>query len=136
MWDLMISFIKSKRKNTKFERLLWLGVGLLAWMPLLAVLFDHGGELFTSLGFAAFFAGTAIIGRFLNWGPTVPCAILGIAIFVLFTDPIASSHEEAVFKDLGVPLIGAVFGAIIGLCVEWDLSHPQNLATPKDETPN
>ena len=61
----------------------------------------------------------------LNWGPVIPCSILGIAVLTLFTDPITSSHEEALFKDLGVPLIGATLGAMIGIIIDWNLTHPQ-----------
>lgn len=124
----MISLFNSKRKNTKFERVLWLGVGLLSLLPLLAVLSENPADLFSDfrMGFFAFLAGIAILGLLLNWGPSVPCSILGIALLVLFTDPIASSHEEALFKDLGIPLIGAVLGATIGLLIEWNLAHPRD----------
>ena len=123
----MISLLKSKRAITKFERLLWFGVGVISLLPLLAVLSENPANLLTDfrMAFFVFFAGIAFLGLLLNWGPVIPCSILGIAVLTLFTDPITSSHEEALFKDLGVPLIGATLGAMIGIIIDWNLTHPQ-----------
>jgi hypothetical protein len=131
----MIPLLQSKRRTTKFERLLWLGVGMISLLPLFAVLSENPADLLTDfrMGFFVFFAGIAAIGWLLNWGPVVPTSILGIAILTLFTDPISSSHEEALFKDLGVPLIGATLGALIGLLIDWNLTHPPQSESSSDE---
>lgn len=123
----MISLFRSNRKNTKSERVLWWTVGLLSIFPLLAVLLENPTGLFTDfrMGFFAFFAGIAIAGLLLNWGPLIPCSILGMAIFAFLGPKQASSYEEAVFQDLGIPLFGTVFGAMIGLFSDWSVSHPQ-----------
>jgi hypothetical protein len=122
----MIRLIKSNRKSTRFERLLWFGVALISLPPLLAVLSGNPADLFTDyrMAFFAFFAGIAAIGLSMNWGPVIPGSIWGIAILMIVTDPISSSNEEAIFKALGVPLIGAVLGAVFGIMVDRDLSHP------------
>jgi len=131
----LIPLLKSKRRSTKFERLLWLGVGLISLLPLFAVLSENPADLLTDFrtGFFAFFAGIATIGWLLNWGPVVPSAILGIAIFSFLTDPISGSHEEALFKDLNVPLIGATLGAMIGLLIDWNLTHPPETESNTDD---
>jgi len=120
-----LSLLKSNRKSTRFERLLWVGVGAISLVPLLAVLSESPADFFTDFraAYCAFFAGVATTGLLLNWGPVVPCSILGVVVLEIFIDPIASSHEEAVFKALGIPLLGATLGAIIGLAIDRKLTH-------------
>jgi hypothetical protein len=42
-----------------------------------------------------------------------------LASFILFNPCVQSfSHEEAVFREVGVPMFGAIFGAFLGLVIE------------------
>ncbi len=131
----MIPLLKTKRKPTKFERSLWLGVGLISLLPLFAVLAENPANLLTDfrMGLFAFFAGIATIGWLLNWGPVVPSSILGITTFTFLTSPVSSSHEAAVFNLLGVPLIGATLGSMIGLLIDWNLAHSPRTDSNSDE---
>ena len=135
----MIKLVISNRKPGKLERLLWISVGLISLLPLSVVLSENPADFFTDFftdfrtACCAFFAGIATFGLLFNWGPVVPSSILGIAVLTLLTDPIASSHEEAVFKVLVIPLIGAAIGAMIGLMIDWRLTHPQVLKSNSDE---
>ena len=43
------------------------------------------------------------------------------------------SPEEAVFKDLGIPLIGAVLGAMMGWMFDCNMDHDQAIRSHSDE---
>ena len=130
----MISIFRSNRRPSKLERVLWFGVGLIALLPLLAVITENPGDILTDfrMAYSALFVGIAVIGLLLNWGPAIPCSILGIAISTVFTKTITSSHEEALFNDLGIPLIGATLGAIVGIMIDSNLTHPDLVETAMD----
>ncbi|WP_298868309.1 hypothetical protein [uncultured Gimesia sp.] len=85
------------------------------------------------MAYFIFFAGIATSGLLFNRGAIVTCSILGIVVLMIFTDPISSSHEEAAFKDFVVPLIGATSGAIIGLMIDWNLTHPTTIEPNPDD---
>ncbi len=125
----MIALLRSKRKLARFERGLWIIIGLMSSLPLSAVLMENPSELFMDfrMVFFVFFYGIATIGLVFNWGPIVPCTILGIVILRIFTDPIASSYEEAAFDDYVIPTMGSITGAIFGLMIDWILTHPPTI---------
>jgi hypothetical protein len=115
------------RKRSWLALLMWMSVWVISLLVLLAVLREDSGDFFTDsrTAFGVLLAGIATVGLIFNWGPVVPCSILGAAVTSLFSEPIASSHEQAVFKDLGIPLIEAALGALLGFVIDWPLSHPQ-----------
>ena len=76
------------------------------------------------MAYLVFFAGIATFGLLFNWGPIIPCTILGMVIPMIFTDPISSTHQEAVFKEYIAPTMGAISGAIIGLMIDRNLTSP------------
>ena len=145
----VIPLIKSKRRNTILERALWLAVGLLALFPLYGLLdrlmYPGGPRLDIQIGvltvdicvvFVVLFIGIAVFGAVLNWGPTVPCMILGIMIPPFFVSPVASSHAEALFKDLGIPTIGAICGFVIGSLMDRSLQSCVERCWPDEEHPS
>lgn len=48
----------------------------------------------------------------------IPRMFICVGVFMALTNPVSSSHEEAVLKDLGVPLAGAICGAVLGLFLD------------------
>lgn len=102
------------RAKTRFhvrDLVLWSVVDVFAL--LLVCVGNHIGQL---IGISL--ASLTCLGVFLRWGPVVPCMFLGMGIFSVLTCPVSSSHEEAAFKLLGVPAIGAICGAIVGFLLE------------------
>lgn len=131
----MISLLRSKRKITKVERVLWIIIGLMSFLPLSAVLLDNPSELFTDFRmiFFVFFYGMAALGLLFNWGPIVPCSIFGIVVSMIFTDPVSSSHMEAVIKVYVVPTIGSIIGAIFGFLIDWNLNYLSTIELDPDD---
>ena len=77
----------------------------------------------------------SVIAALQHWGPIIPCMFFGMIAFSLLTSPISSSHEEAAFKAFGVPLIGAVIGAIFG--VIWESTRKtSSIKCPDSATTN
>lgn len=64
------------------------------------------------------FLSLRVIAKYCHWGSIVPGMLLGAFMASITTPALASSHEEAVFHDLGRPLIGAVIGAIFGAILD------------------
>ncbi len=111
---------------------MWYAVALLAILPLFAAISESDGWILTDFRMMYVYSlvGIAAFGICLNWGPFVPCVILTYFLFILMTDPISSSYEEAFQKDYVVPLTGAIFGAMIGAFFEWNLSnHAETIET-------
>ena len=128
----MISLIKSKRKRTKSERRLWLATGLLAslcFFEFLSALRDGFPIELAQIGLWVIITGSTLLGILLSWGPLVPCSLLGWFVFLIFASPVSSSPVEAVINQFGIPLIGTVIGACIGLYYDWILLHPEDAAT-------
>ncbi|QDT45556.1 hypothetical protein Pan241w_56820 [Gimesia alba] len=133
----MISLLQSKRKTTRFERVLWISVGLITFLPLSAVLMENPSDVFSDsrMAYLVFFGGIATSGILCNWGPIIPCTILGMGFLMIFTDPISSTHQEAVFKEYIVPMMGAISGAIIGLMIDWNLTSPSTIKQNPNDIP-
>jgi hypothetical protein len=114
------------RKKTRFyliDCILWSVVGVLAVLPLgiVAVEICAGCQFdWITLFIGIVPASLSCLGLFLRWGPTVPCMFLAMLVsFILFNPPVQSgSKEEHVFRELGVPMFGAIFGAFLGLVIE------------------
>ena len=96
--------------------ILWLIVGMLGAIPTIAVWFDgsswDGFHCWTNDGV------TLRCRPLAKLGPVIPAMFLGATAFALMTDPIARSHTEAVWKDPGVPVAGALLGAVIGFLAD------------------
>jgi hypothetical protein len=103
----------------------------ISWFFVISDLASYLHDDWLGLGLISYLTLICVAGNVRNWGPLVPCTILGMVVAALGTDPISSSAVEAVFKSLGVPLIGAILGFFCGLFwerVRWDnerLSEPQ-----------
>ena len=54
---------------------------------------------------------------------------------MIFTDPISSTHQEAVFKEYIAPMMGAISGAIIGLMIDWNLTSPATIKQNPNDIP-
>mgnify|MGYP003630874323 FL=1 len=117
--------------------MLWISVGLISFLPLSAVLMDNPSDVLTDfrMAYLVFFAGIATSGLLFNWGPIIPCTILGMGILMIFTDPISSTHQEAVFKEYIAPMMGAISGAIIGLMIDWNLTSPATIKQNPNDIP-
>jgi hypothetical protein len=108
------------------DRILWIVVGVLAAVLLASVAWGYqDGFPLNRIGLVI---GTALgsltaLGLLCRGGPIVPCMILGMVVFSSLTSPFAHSHQEAVFKDLGVPLIGAICGALFGFMLDFQRSR-------------
>ena len=103
---------KAQSRPVSGSVLLWLVVGTMA-------------AILTFSGFpeTRFIVGLVVVvlcavGLWLNWGPMIPSMFIGATVFALMTDPISSSHIEAVWKGIGVPIAGAIFGAIVGFIMD------------------
>jgi len=103
------------------DRILWSIIGLLGAYLLLIVLSEAvRGWGINLLGIivGSALATVTVLGLLWRWGPIIPCMFLGVAIFSLLTSPTSSSYEENVYKDLGVPVMGATLGVLFGFCWE------------------
>lgn len=105
---------------------LWSVVGLLPVFLLTIVALEFRTD--GSLNRVGLVIGSTIalltgLGLFRRWGPLIPCTLVGMVVLTLLSSHIASSYEEAVFQDLGLPLIGAVCGSIVGFCIEFHWRH-------------
>lgn len=125
----------SSRKPRKIVRLLWIGVGLSSLLPMMVVLRENRADFFTDFrtAISIFLGVLATCGLLFSWGVVIPCIGLGMLVANLLTVPIASSPEEAVFKDLGIPLIGAVLGAMMGWMFDCNMDHDQAIRSHSDE---
>jgi|JI9StandDraft_2_1071091.scaffolds.fasta_scaffold97733_1 hypothetical protein len=115
----------SSREPGKLARLLWMGIGLISLLSMAVVLRENRADFFTDFrtAISIFLGVLATCGLLFNWGAVIPCIGLGILVVKLLTNPIAGSPEEAVFKDLGIPLIGAVLGAMMGWLFDGNVGH-------------
>jgi len=119
---------RTKKRFSVLDLILWSVVGGIAALWLVGVALELPNRFrlnHTDLIIGIVLTSLTCLGVFLRWGPVIPCMFLGMGIFSLLTSPISSSHEEVVFKDLGVPLMGAIFGAIFGYVVESQRPCPK-----------
>jgi hypothetical protein len=116
-----MSVSRAPKRSSIVDGILWGITGVLGAMLLASVAAEsRDGFALNRIGLAIGIALVSLmyLGLLLRWGPIVPCMILGMLVLSLLTPGIARSREEAVFKDLGVPLIGAVVGTSVGLALE------------------
>lgn len=128
----------SSPKPRTLARLLWIGVGLISMLLLTVVLRENRAAVFTDFrtAISLFFGGLATCGLLFNWGAVLPCLVFGMLVLKLLIDPMSKSHEEAVFKDLGIPLIGACMGAMVGWLLDYNVDHPHVIRSNADEGGN
>lgn len=120
-YHIPMSVFRTHARFRVVDCILWCVIGAIAVLLLVSVALEfRDGRPLNRIGLVVGICLTSLtgLGVFLRWGPIVPCMFLGMVVLMLLTDPIARSHEEAVFKDLGIPLIGAIVGTILGIVVE------------------
>jgi hypothetical protein len=130
-----IRVFRSASRFSLRDCILWTVVGIVAALILYTDVDEYRAGF--PLNRAGIVVGITVetlvgLGLLFHWGPIIPCMLLGSFCFLLLTSPIASSHEEAVFKDFVVPLLGAICGAALGLVLEhypciWSKAEQDNM---------
>jgi hypothetical protein len=113
--------------------LLWSGVGIIAALLVgdnLTESYCRGFSvdrvgLAVGLAVGAVLALLTCLGICLRWGAIIPSVLLGMFGSILLPSSYAHSEEEAVFQDLGVPLVGAVCGLVFAVVVGLARRKPE-----------
>jgi hypothetical protein len=126
VWSLWFNFKnmdqpnKSPERSTWLQLGLWLVIGLLGVLCLWSIYYEyrthhviHSVSVAIGIGLVL----CCVVGVLFGWGPTLPCLFLGILVASLMAGR-PTHRYEIVFKKFGVPLIGAIFGSIVGLVLD------------------
>jgi hypothetical protein len=110
--------LNTKRRSfVVIDRILWSIIGLLAALELFVALSEasRGWPVnWFGLIVGSVLAIVTVLALVRRWGPLLPCMFLGVVFLSLAESPTSSSYEENVYKDLGVPVMGATLGALFG----------------------
>ena len=105
-------------RHAVFDRMLWLFIGGLGLFFLLPAVVRPGGghAFFTAIGLSCLVLG--IVGTAAQWGPLVPCMVLGALLGTWFAADIligpVDHHPGDDVLFVGGVLAGVVGGAILG----------------------
>jgi hypothetical protein len=107
---------------TTSYRALWLlvlGLGLISEAFVVTEYLATFRVHWIAVGIGCAFISIFVTGLALQWGPTLPCTILGMlaacSIASLFTSPLTTLDVEVL---LGLPIVGAVVGAFLGASLQ------------------
>ena len=116
---MMRIFDSRSTAQPPYVRVLWWLIALFALIVLLPIFDDVTWERAkTIIIYSIVLTLLSTLGQLLNWGPIIPCAIIGIVAFRLMASPVFHSDEDRLFF-YSAPYIGAVIGAILGFVLEY-----------------
>lgn len=119
----------TKPRRSIVDSVLWFAIGALGLSVLCSGVFDKVPS-WPALIVGLVIVSLSVVAAFRHWGPLIPCMFFGMIVAQLSTSPISSSPRESLFKDLVIPIIGAVIGAMLGAV--WDMFR----SAWRDDCPN
>ncbi len=106
----------------RFRRLLWI---ILAVFAPGTIVVPHFMVVGIGVGVLCF------LGLRIGWGPLIPCAFFGAILFSLLTSPVAGGGVEVVYQTFGMPLVGLIFGAVVGAFADKQLRMQMDRDDPE-----
>ena len=105
-------------KHKPYVKILWAVVAGLGAVSLFLLLAEPSVEQIKNVTpYAIFLITIAIVGHYLNWGPLIPCAIIGsIALRLIGPSTFHGWSDRMFFYS--APYRGAIIGGVVGLILE------------------